>query len=118
MEKITFIVATGANMDIDGIRIEEGKQYPIQHDFRNDIPPITSGILFKENGLIKCSAMIPYQYLGAFPYIGVANCQIEPTKGKDWISEGDIFAISLGFQPNQDGSIKVIAEQIKSKPHA
>lgn len=111
MSKVTFIVATGHNMNIDAMIIPEG-MIPIHHNFEYNQPPISMARLFKEDGVIKAETEIPDLWLSAFPYIGIGDVPDDDGQAK-YVTSGKVYDLSLGYGPNQDPAIRPICDQIK-----
>lgn len=111
MPLIKFVVETGINCRIAGINISKEK-YPIYEEFDTSKPIIAEGRVFIEDGMLKCEAEIPYDFMYTFPAIQVGlrdgEKDIDPS-GR--LNQCALMNIGVTFGPLKDRTIKNIFEQ-------
>lgn len=110
MPKVKFIVATSQNIDIDGTTFRRNP-VPVILNYNYSLPPIAMATLTKEGGKIWAEADLDVKYLFATPGVGGECADSSAPKQVMKIYDIGIFA-----GPNQDPTIKSIAEQISEIP--
>jgi hypothetical protein len=114
MKKITVIVATSANMDIDNILVRDpDKVMQIVDNFQLRMPPIGVGRLFKENGALMCEMVLRPDMeeagLDLYPAVGG---QFVKSPSSNYCLSGLIHTVSLCSTPNVDKNIRTLRQQL------